>query len=78
MKTVTAMTLSGVEIIDHWQNDATGELFSLARLDLETFKNSLEKAKELDYRVRDYIRENAERLHKLLEKEEEKMRRERQ
>ena len=27
IKTVTATTLSGVEIMEHWQNPATGELF---------------------------------------------------
>ena len=73
IKTVTATTLSGVEIIDHWQHPATGELYSLARLDLEKFKENLEKAKELNSQARDYIRKNADRLHNELEKEEEKM-----
>lgn len=73
IKTVTARTLSGVEVVDHWQHPATGELFSLARLDLQAFKDNLERMKELDAKVKDYIRENAERLHKQLEKEEEKV-----
>jgi hypothetical protein len=73
-KTVTSMTLSGVEIVDHWQHPETGELFSLARLDLEAFKNNMDKAKELNKEVRDYIRENADRLHGELEDEEAKMR----
>lgn len=73
IKTVTARTLSGVEVVDHWQHPATGELFSLARLDLQAFKDNLERMKELDAKVRDYIKENAERLHKQLEKEEEKV-----
>jgi hypothetical protein len=72
IKTVTKSTLTGVEIINHWQNPDTGELYSLARLDLVTFKENLEKAKELDSKVRDYIRDNASRLHEELEKEEEK------
>jgi len=72
VKTVTAMTLSGVEIVNHWENPATHEFFSLARLDLETFKDSLQKSKELNGRVRDYIRQNADRLHEELQKEEEK------
>lgn len=74
IKTVTSMTLSGVEIVDHWQHPETGELFSLARLDLEAFKNNMDKARELNKQVRDYIRENADRLHGELEDEEEKMR----
>jgi len=73
IKTVTSMTLSGVEIVDHWQNPETGELFSLARLDLQAFKDNLNKARELNARVRDYIRQNADRLHDELEKEEAKM-----
>lgn len=72
IKTVTTMTLSGVEIVDHWQNPATGELYALARLDLEAFKNNLEKVKELDAKVKEHIKQNAERLHEQLEKEEKK------
>lgn len=71
-KTVTAMELSGSEIVDHWQHPATGELFALARLDLQAFKDTMERMKELDKKLKEYIRENAERLHRQLEKEEEK------
>lgn len=73
IKTVTSMTVSGIEIVDHWQHPATGELFSLARLDLEKFKDNLTKAKELSAQARDYIRQNADRLHDDLSAEEEKM-----
>jgi len=73
VKTVTSATLSGVEIVDHWQNPATMELFSLARLDLQAFQDNLQKAKELNARVRDYIRQNADRVHDELAAEEEKM-----
>ncbi len=45
------MTLSGVEIVDHWQNPATGEFFALARLDLDAFTNNLDKVKALDQKV---------------------------
>lgn len=72
IKTVTAMTLSGVEIVDHWQNPATMELFSLARLDLQALKDNMDKAKELNAKVKEYIRKNADNLHDQLEKEEEK------
>jgi len=74
IKTVTSMTLPGVEIVDHWQHPATGELYALARLDLGAFKDNFEKVKELDAKVKDYIRKNAERLHEELEKEEKKLR----
>lgn len=72
IKTVTATTLNGVEIVDHWQNPETMELYSMARLDLESFKNNMDKMKELSAQVRDYVRKNAEKVHDQLEKEEEK------
>lgn len=34
IKTVSTSTLSGVEIVDYWQNPASGEFFALAQLDL--------------------------------------------
>ncbi len=74
IKTVTSMTLSGVEIVDHWQHPATMEFFSLARLELDAFKDNLNKAKELNEKVKERIKKNADMLHEKLEKEEEKMR----
>lgn len=72
IKTVTSSTLAGAVIVDHWKDPATGELFSLAKLDLNALKETLDKAKELTPQARDYIRKNADRLHDQLEKEEEK------
>ncbi len=74
IKTVTSMTLSGVEIVDHWQHPASGELFALARLDLNSFKDNFDKVKDLDRKVKDYIKGNADRMHEELEKEENKRR----
>ncbi len=74
IKTVVSTTLNGVEIIDHWQNPENMDLYSLARLDLESFKDNLDKMKELNAKVRDYVRGNAEKLHEQLEKEEGKAR----
>jgi len=74
IKTVTSMTLSGVEIVDHWQHPATGQLYALARLDLEAFKDNLERARNLDTKVKEHIKQNAERLHEELKKEETKRR----
>ncbi|MFZ3072394.1 MAG: hypothetical protein WA162_04050 [Thermodesulfobacteriota bacterium] len=74
IKTVTATTLSGVEIVEHWQNPATGELFSLAKLDLKAFEDLAEKSNELNKDVKNYVRDNAKRLHDELGVEEEKKR----
>ncbi len=70
IKTITAMTLRGVQIVDHWQNPGTGELFSLARVDIELLKNNLDQTKDIDPNTKEYIRKNADRLHKQLEQKE--------
>ena len=69
IKTVTSATLTGVMIIDHWEHPGRNELFSLARLDLQTFKNSLDEHKELSKEVRKAIKERADKLHEDMEKE---------
>lgn len=74
IKTFSATTLSGVIIIDHWTDPSDGTLYSLARLDLDKFKDNIQQARELNAAVRDYVRENAEKAFEVLEKEEEKRR----
>ncbi|MBN1962977.1 MAG: LPP20 family lipoprotein [Deltaproteobacteria bacterium] len=71
IKTFSAVTLSGVQVVDHWIHP-DGTVYALAQLDLQTFKDSMGKAKELSAAVRDYVRENAEKAHMDLEKEEAK------
>jgi hypothetical protein len=71
IKTFSAQTLSGVQIVDHWYHP-DGTVYALAQLDLKAFTDSLDKMKELNANVRDYVRKNAERAHMDLEKEEEK------
>lgn len=69
IKTVTSATLTGVMIIDHWEHEGRDELFSLARLDLESFKSNLDQHKELSSEVRKAIKERADKLHEELERE---------
>lgn len=71
IKTFSAATLSGVQIVDHWFHP-DGTVYALAQLDLENFTNSLDKMNELNGQVRDYVRKNAERVHMDLESEEAK------
>lgn len=73
IKTVTSMTLTGVEIIDHWEDPRNGDIHSLARLDMESFKNNLEKMGTLNENVREFVRERADKLHEELTKEEERV-----
>jgi hypothetical protein len=72
VKTFSAATLSGVQIVDHWYHPTDGSVYALARLDLQTFQDNIGKMKELNDQVRDYVRKNAEKAHMDLEKEEDK------
>ena len=72
IKTFSATTLSGVQIVDHWFHPNDGSVYALARLDLQSFTNNLDKMKELNGRVKDYVRKNADRVHGDLENEEAK------
>jgi hypothetical protein len=69
LKTVTSATLVGVNIIDHWEHPTRNELFSLARLDLEKFKNNIDKQKELGEEIKKGIKDRAEKLHEEMEVE---------
>ena len=69
IKTVTSSTLTGVMIIDHWEHPGRNELFSLARLDLTSFKKNLDKHKELSKEVREAIKERADKFHEEMEQE---------
>ncbi|MFC1549435.1 LPP20 family lipoprotein [Nitrospirota bacterium] len=71
-KQVTAQTLSGVQFSDVWFDKENGEMFVLVKLDFVAFKDSIEKAKELNGQVKEYIRQNSERMHDELREEEEK------
>lgn len=70
LKTFTKATLHGARIINHWKDPVDGTLYSLCELDLLAFKEALDEYKELDEKVRDYVRDNAEKMHKQLEEME--------
>ncbi len=74
IKTITSETLTGVEIIDYWQDPKTGELFSLARLDLDAFENLINQTNRLDNRSKEHIKNHAKLLHEELRKEVESLR----
>jgi hypothetical protein len=75
IKTFSAVTLSGVMIVDHWVDTNTETHYALAKLDLENFKNSAGKMRELNANVRDFIRENADRSFNELAIEEDRLKR---
>ncbi|MBT6177591.1 MAG: hypothetical protein HOI23_10115 [Deltaproteobacteria bacterium] len=72
IKTFSAQTLSGVQVVDHWFHPGDGTVFALARLDLDSFTDNLEKMNELNGKVKEYVKKNAERAHMDLEREEAK------
>ena len=72
IKTITITTLSGVRPVDRYKDEKAGAYYVLAKLDLEDMKNNLEQAKELNAQVRDFVRQNADKLFDRLEKEEDK------
>jgi hypothetical protein len=72
IKTFSAATLSGVMIVDRWVDTGNDTHYALARLDLEKFKQSVDRMQELNAQVRDFIRKNADRSFDALAREEEK------
>ncbi|MDL1964678.1 MAG: LPP20 family lipoprotein [Deltaproteobacteria bacterium] len=72
LKTFAKTTLHGALIVDRWMDPNDGAFYSLCKLDLFSFNEALDKNKELDSKVRDYVRNNSEKLHKQLESMEQK------
>ena len=71
LKTYSNMELSGVSIVDHWV-DNDGTEYALAQLDMEQFKNGMDKMKELNAKVRDAVRANADKAFDELDAEQAK------
>jgi hypothetical protein len=67
LKTFSKTTLHGAIIVDRWMDPNDGTSYSLCKLDLFAFNEALDKNKELNSKVRDYVRQNSEKLHKQLE-----------
>ena len=71
LKGYSQTELSGVLIVDHWiDNDGTE--YSLAQLDMASFKDNMDKMKELNAKVRDAVRANADKAFDELGAEEAK------
>ncbi len=72
IKTFSANTLNGVEIVDHWIHPVDGSMYSLARLDIEGFMDQISRAKELNARVKEAVKRAADRSFADLSREEAK------
>ncbi|MFH2204119.1 MAG: hypothetical protein ABIJ96_13450 [Elusimicrobiota bacterium] len=60
IKTFAQVSLSGVTIVNHWTDHETKTYYALAKLDMDAFKNLLEKSNKLSEDVKAHIRKNAE------------------
>ena len=72
IKTFTKAELAGVEIVDHYKDRDTGELFALARMSLTAFEDYLSKSQELSEKARERVIQHAEKAFDDLAKEEAK------
>jgi hypothetical protein len=71
-KTISIGDLNGAQIVDTWRDPADGTIYSLATLDMNAVTDLLASKKELDAKLRDYVRTNAAKAFEDLEKEEAK------
>jgi hypothetical protein len=71
-KTVSIGDLNGAQIVDSWRDPADGTMYCLAVLDMNAVTDLLASKKELDAKMRDYVRANAAKAFDDLEKEEAK------
>lgn len=69
MKVIVNETVSGSQIIDHWEHPGKNALYSLARVQLQTFTKQIESNKELSEQSRNEIKKNAEKIHKEMTKD---------
>ena len=72
VKTFTAVTLNGVRPVDRYKDEDTTTYYVLTKLSFKEMKDVLQQAQELDAEVREFVKKNAERVFKKLEKEEAK------
>lgn len=71
-KTISIGDLNGAQIVDSWKDPADGTMYCLAVLDMNAVGDILAGKKELDAKMRDYVRSNAAKAFDDLEKEEAK------
>ena len=67
-KTITDMTLSGTEFIDSWVSN-TGTYYALVALDVEKFKDTVNKIQNLSESVRKAVIERADKAFSDLDSE---------
>ena len=69
IKTTVKVRLKGAQIVDRWQDPKTGILYSLCRWELQDVKTALVDDTRLDAGLRDFIDQNAEKVHEIIEED---------
>lgn len=74
LKSFTQVTVRGVRIMDRWREPETDTLYSLARIDLDGIRSTLNEIEAMDPSLRKYMRNNAEKAFETMRREEKKRR----
>jgi hypothetical protein len=72
LKNFAKFTLHGATPVDHWKDPADGTMFALVKLDMASVQKSIDESKELDGKLRDYVKDNADKAFSELAGEEAK------
>ncbi|MBX2811855.1 MAG: LPP20 family lipoprotein [Myxococcales bacterium] len=72
IKTFSATTLTGVEIVDHWIHPTDGTIYALARMDVEGFEEMINRHRQLSAAVKERVKESSDAAFNELEEEEAK------
>lgn len=70
VKTFASNTVSGIKIVDRW--DDGKKTYSLAELNIDDLKSLADKVNELSSSVKEYIKANAEKAFDKLDQEQQK------
>ena len=70
IKTFSPVTLRGARPVERYKDDDTHTYYVLAKLSLDDAKSALVQSQEVDSEMRDFVRNNADRLFERLEAEE--------
>ncbi|MBI5177796.1 MAG: LPP20 family lipoprotein [Nitrospinae bacterium] len=66
-RTVVDQTLSGVVLADMCEDTSNGATYALVKLDTDSFENAIEKNRQLGEKMKEFVRQNAEKSFSKLE-----------
>ena len=70
VKSITQVTVRGARVQDHWRDPETNTVYSLVKLNLDDFKQSLDEVKGVDPALQGFVRSNADQAFERLRTEE--------